>query len=514
MIPHFLQNVSTAGRDYLHQATRPAQPMNLSFSIGAAEMEGWTVQLLASFANSPSWENTVSLVNEHRQTLAHLAVLYRYTTLLDRVAQWGINVDVQDVNGFTALHCAYLCGDLESVRILQGYGADEDIQDCLGRRPVDMYIPKEKGSPWSGRTPSAAQMPEDWENLSNASSSFSDYVTTMPTPAIRHQQLHAGESTTSSRIVPAAISMPSPTYGNPLTTDEGWIDGSSGLNLSDSPTALERSPVSTHLPNGPVDHLCSPHSESRLPAEARQGMPARPQSCGHSHYSTPSSNPPPRLLVSEARALPSRGPEATSSQGGVRSDDSSPTSPPLFLIAPRSMPLPTLSQHDAPACWSPSLLDPRTAHSSSPAASGHHINPCPGTKAELNNQPVPRPSSAGPPTTKRFDPPPHPPPAVSGSGVTPAYSSAYPDTKLPPYPYEEAPQKFSDDKKQLLSDYINESQGSRGGPVKLSTEKETVRFLVQKLEKLALKEVPGDEKRRSFDGQQDYRLPDVRHGNT
>jgi hypothetical protein len=48
---------------------------------------------------------------------------------------------VQDVDGFTALHCAYSYRDLDSVGILKRYGADEDIEDNLGRRPLDMYIP-------------------------------------------------------------------------------------------------------------------------------------------------------------------------------------------------------------------------------------------------------------------------------------------------------------------------------------------------------------------------------------
>ena len=38
-------------------------------------------------------------MKEHHQTLAHLVVLFRYTTLLDKVAQWGIDVDEQVING-------------------------------------------------------------------------------------------------------------------------------------------------------------------------------------------------------------------------------------------------------------------------------------------------------------------------------------------------------------------------------------------------------------------------------
>ena len=139
MIPQILQNVSEAGRKTLHDATRPTQLTNQFFSLGVDEMESWTLQFLSSLANSPGWEDTVSTVNEYHQTLAHLAVFSRYTALLKKVAQWGINVDMQDVNGFTALHCAYLCGDLDSVQVLKGYGADEEIKDTLGRRPSDVY---------------------------------------------------------------------------------------------------------------------------------------------------------------------------------------------------------------------------------------------------------------------------------------------------------------------------------------------------------------------------------------
>ena len=248
MIPHFVQNVSPAGRELLHRTTQPAQPTSQFFSIGAGELEGWTLQFLASLADTPSWENTISLVNEHHQTLAHLAVLFRYTTLLNSVAQWGIDVDVQDVNGFTALHCAYLCGDLDSVEVLKGYGADEDIEDNLGRRPLDMYIPSTndpgRSSPSSDRTSSSAQRPiassEDWERVSMTSSppgSLSNHETTMDLPASRHRPLHMRELTTSSSAIPASLSMASPAGDS----SDSWemIKGVSELSLSDSATSLE-----------------------------------------------------------------------------------------------------------------------------------------------------------------------------------------------------------------------------------------------------------------------------------
>ena len=255
MIPHFLQNVSPTGRDILHRATQPSQPISQLFSMDAGELEGWTLRFLASLADKPSWENTVSLVNEHHQTLAHLAVLFRYTTLLKKVTQWGIDVDVQDVNGFTALHCAYLCGDLDSVGILKGCGAGEDIQDSLGRRPLDMYISgtNDPGndSPLSDRTSSSAQGPPSRDKIVSMTSQqggFRNHEATMDLPASRHQPLHTRESTTSSSVISASISMPSPASSNSVR-DEEWIKGLSGLSLSGPSVSLGHTPSSSHVPD-------------------------------------------------------------------------------------------------------------------------------------------------------------------------------------------------------------------------------------------------------------------------
>jgi ankyrin repeat protein len=127
IILQILPKLSPNDREFLHRATQRAQPTSQSLSIDAGELEGWTLRFLASLADKPSWEKTVSLANEHHQTLAHIAVLFQSTNLLKKVTKWGIDVDVQDVNGYTARHYAYLCGDMEYVGILKGYGADEDI---------------------------------------------------------------------------------------------------------------------------------------------------------------------------------------------------------------------------------------------------------------------------------------------------------------------------------------------------------------------------------------------------
>ena len=263
MIPQILQNVSEAGRKTLHDATRPTQPTNQFFSLGVDEMESWTLQFLSSLANSPGWEYTISIVNEHHQTLAHLAVLSRYTALLKKVAQWGINVDMQDLNGFTALHCAYLCGDLDSVQVLKGYGADEEIEDTLGRRPSDMYTQSTddlgKSSSSSDHTSSLAQLSSAWEEqwvkLSVTPSqpgSCSEVETTTDPLGGRHETPHACEPSTSTRVMVASVSVPSPMSDNSFATEEGeGIDGAGELKLlipvehTPSPTAIQSPPVTT-----------------------------------------------------------------------------------------------------------------------------------------------------------------------------------------------------------------------------------------------------------------------------
>jgi ankyrin repeat protein len=215
-------------------------------------MEKLTLRFLGSLADSPNWENTISLVNEHHQTLAHLAVLFQYSTLLEKITQWGINVDVQDVNGFTALHCAYLCGDLDSVRILKSYGADEDIQDTLSRRPVELYIPRmndqDKESPSNDRTSSPARIPSAGEEerekelmVSPQPGTFGGHETTMGHSASRRQSL------------PTPI--PSSMRGELSAAGEGWIDAVSELSLSGSPIPLEHRSSSIHFPSVPVATL-------------------------------------------------------------------------------------------------------------------------------------------------------------------------------------------------------------------------------------------------------------------
>ena len=86
----------------------------------------------------PNFLDIVSTKNEYHQTLAHLSIIYGYRALLRRLVDWRIDLAISDVNGLTVLHCAYLKGDLDSVRILRRGGASEAVMDNLGRTPSDL----------------------------------------------------------------------------------------------------------------------------------------------------------------------------------------------------------------------------------------------------------------------------------------------------------------------------------------------------------------------------------------
>jgi len=88
----------------------------------------------------PNFKQRLDLVNAYGQTLLHLAIHLRYRALVRRLIEWGIDLHQKDINGFTALHCAHLCGDWVSADYLQRAGATVIALDGLGRSPVQLSI--------------------------------------------------------------------------------------------------------------------------------------------------------------------------------------------------------------------------------------------------------------------------------------------------------------------------------------------------------------------------------------
>ena len=98
-------------------------------------MERPFIEFLAAFRENPDFNDLVSISNEYGQTLAHVAVLFGYYSLLSNLLEWGINLSRADSSGCTALHFAYLRDDARSIVILRAAGASEFALDDMGRVP-------------------------------------------------------------------------------------------------------------------------------------------------------------------------------------------------------------------------------------------------------------------------------------------------------------------------------------------------------------------------------------------
>ena len=413
LIPQILQH---ANPDSLSQALRcMAQSQDGLRPINERQLEDLGVRFLESISDSSDsqyWRNELSVADENHQTIAHLCVLSGYTRLLTMVVDWGIDLDVQDVSGLTALHCAYLREDWDCVRILKEGGAHESIEDDLGRVPRVMcrhvesesttYSERETTST-SARFSSAGE--EDWVDVSSR-------VSTSPenfTRPIARLPWRSPSDIKAVRASPMPILGPS-SEDSSSADDEPWSTEFSNLHISDSPPRITR-PLSsvtssssrrggratsygwshqTHRPSPPgVQRNVSSGASARFqpppPPLSFTQMPTFPM-------------PQPAVLsfpVPEPTGYledpPSRSP---SSQPGSPNPVSSPIS--RYHTPAQAQPLrgPHATRSNVLAVSAPSRTSPspQRAHQSSPSAS-----------------------------STRYVPPPGPPPrSVSSTGVTPS----------------------------------------------------------------------------------------------
>lgn len=80
----------------------------------------------------------VSHTTSSGQTLLHLAVILKFTSLTEFLIAHGIDLDARDRNGYTALHFAVLIQSKECARLLVVAGADLEIVNALGKTPQDI----------------------------------------------------------------------------------------------------------------------------------------------------------------------------------------------------------------------------------------------------------------------------------------------------------------------------------------------------------------------------------------
>ena len=337
LFPQNPQNLSSDSCTLIHHM---AQSKGHFAQISDNKMENLAYRFLASLVGSPSWQYTISFVNKHRQTLAHLAVLFRYTALLEKLIEWGVDLDVQDLNGFTALHCAYLCKEWECVRLLRCAGVDEDLEDNLGRLPVDIYSPPtcytRPGTPSSDGTSSSVDISsegeEDWDHLPDAAShSGSPEASRNFTKGQPGSEAHT--SAFHPRDGPLAISLSPPSS---FGSNNSWVKApEKDVPASNFSVDLTPSPPlqASHL----NQHAASYHqvtSVSTGPSHLH-GPTKEPVTAWHPSPGTPVSDMTSSLTLSEAGSLfPRRSYYRDSGS------DTSSIYPPSHGVSPMSTPSP------------------------------------------------------------------------------------------------------------------------------------------------------------------------------
>jgi hypothetical protein len=103
-----------------------------------ANMEDVSIRFLSTYSTHTTWSKTVSLANDYGQTLAHVSVVFGFLRLLRHLVFWGIDLQVRDNRGLTALHYAYLFQQKECIFFLLRSSANRFVLDHLGRTPSDL----------------------------------------------------------------------------------------------------------------------------------------------------------------------------------------------------------------------------------------------------------------------------------------------------------------------------------------------------------------------------------------
>ena len=133
-----LENVAASAKQYLQNSitsapssTRPAERHNDALEVDG--LEDVAIGFLSNYCGAEEWKVTISSCNKHGQTLAHVSVMLGYLKLLRYLVIWGMDLNLVDFQGSTALHYAFLCNKAECAIFLIRSGADELILDALGQ---------------------------------------------------------------------------------------------------------------------------------------------------------------------------------------------------------------------------------------------------------------------------------------------------------------------------------------------------------------------------------------------
>ncbi|KAI9234069.1 MAG: hypothetical protein BYD32DRAFT_98810 [Podila humilis] len=81
----------------------------------------------------------ISLQNDQRHTILHLAVLLEMDRLVEYLLKERIEINAADWNGFTALHYAAWTGQRGTYENLENHGASSEIQNCHQAVPRHLF---------------------------------------------------------------------------------------------------------------------------------------------------------------------------------------------------------------------------------------------------------------------------------------------------------------------------------------------------------------------------------------
>ena len=113
-------------------------PLDSNMSFHSSLPESAFLDILSALKPLPEFPRLLATANEQGQTLLHLAIYLQYRELVQKLIHWGIDPNVRDVNGLTALHAGYLCDDPFVVGLLEAEGATPFVLDELGRSPTEL----------------------------------------------------------------------------------------------------------------------------------------------------------------------------------------------------------------------------------------------------------------------------------------------------------------------------------------------------------------------------------------
>nr|ODN92410.1 suppressor protein SPT23 [Cryptococcus depauperatus CBS 7841] len=122
--------------------SQPSSSDTQSIDSEASDLQSTIITFLASLdSHAPGSlraSGAINLTNSSQQTFLHIASAMGFSRLVRRLIVGGAQIDVQDVNGFTPLAFAALCGRLTCARVLIEAGASYDRATAYGEMPLDL----------------------------------------------------------------------------------------------------------------------------------------------------------------------------------------------------------------------------------------------------------------------------------------------------------------------------------------------------------------------------------------